>query len=211
MPKMGRRPIRREVTRPSVANALFSRTQQRVLALFFGQPGRGYRMTELIALTGSGSGAVQREVKRLVDSGLVTRTSTGRDKAYRANQDAAIFRELHGIVEKTIGVATVIHEALAAVSNRIRFGILYGSVAKQSDTMASDIDVLCVSDDLTLEEVYAALAPAERRLGRRVSPTLYTSGEFRRARRDRDAFLTKVLAGKHIVLIGTEDAIAPTG
>ena len=190
-----------------MADALFSRTQQRVLALLFGQPERSYGMTELITLTGSGSGAVQREVKRLVASGLVTRTPIGREKKYQANQRAAIFGELHGIVEKTTGVATVIQSALAAIADHARFGILYGSIAKATDTVNSDVDILLVSDDLTLEEVFSALAPAEQRLGRRVSPVLYTSAEFRCARREDNPFLTKVLAGKHIVLLGSEDAI----
>jgi hypothetical protein len=39
-----------------------------------------------------------------------------------------------------------------------------------------DIDVLVVADDLTLEEVYAALRSAETRLGRQFSPTLYLEG-----------------------------------
>ena len=44
---------------------------------------------------------------------------------------------------------------------------LYGSVAKQTDTATSDVDLLVVSDELTLEELYASLAPAEKSLGRR--------------------------------------------
>ena len=49
----------------SVADALFTTTQQRVLALLFGQPVRSFFATELNELTGSGSGAVRRELKRL--------------------------------------------------------------------------------------------------------------------------------------------------
>ncbi len=49
-----------------LAGALFTTTQQRVLALLFCQPSRSFRTGELIQLTGAGSGAVQRELKRLV-------------------------------------------------------------------------------------------------------------------------------------------------
>ena len=190
-----------------MADALFTRSKQRVLGLLYGQPARDFGVAELISLAESGSGAVQRELQRLVGSGLVTFTIDRRNKLYRANQAAPIYEELRSIIEKTGGVATVIQGALAAIADRIRFGILYGSVAKETDTATSDIDILLVSDDLTLEEVFAALAPAEQRLGRRVSPTLYTSAEFRHGRRERTPFLTKVLAGKHVVLAGSEDAI----
>lgn len=49
----------------TMADALFSGTQQRVLGLLFGQPTRSYYASELIALAGIGSGAVQRELARL--------------------------------------------------------------------------------------------------------------------------------------------------
>lgn len=58
---------------------------------------------------------------------------------------------------------------------------------------------------LTLEEAYTLLAPLEARLGRRIEPTLYTGDELRRRRRGRSAFLTKVLAGEHTVLMGNID------
>jgi predicted nucleotidyltransferase len=74
------------------------------------------------------------------------------------------------------------------------------------DRAQSDVDVLIVADDLTLEEVYPALAPAEKRLGRPVNPTLYTPVEFRRRRDDRNSFLSKVLAAEHRDLIGDEHA-----
>lgn len=45
-------------TPTSLADALFATTQQRVLALLFGQPHRSFFTSELIELTGSGSGAV---------------------------------------------------------------------------------------------------------------------------------------------------------
>jgi hypothetical protein len=74
MPKMGipKKRIIHARRQQSLADALFSTTQQRVLALLFGQPGRSFYATELIGLTGAGSGAVQRELARLEQSGLVT-------------------------------------------------------------------------------------------------------------------------------------------
>lgn len=192
-----------------MAGALFSRTQHRVLSLLFGQPERAFTISELIALARSGSGAVQRELKHLLDSHLVAVSGAGRQKLYRANPDAAIYHELRSIIEKTGGVPEQLRSALARLGPRVRFAALYGSVAKATDTATSDIDVLVVSNELTLEEVFDALQDAERRLGRRVSPTLYTSDEFGRRRKAGHPFLTRVLEGKHTVLVGSEhDAVA---
>lgn len=217
MPKMGISKTKRHAAPPArqgravplrsnLAGALFSATQQRVLGLLFGQPERTFFTTELINLVGAGSGAVQRELRRLVDSGLVTVTSVGNQKHYQANVAAPIFEELRSIVTKTLGPAEVLRQALSSLADEVALAVLYGSVAKHTDSARSDIDVLIVSDALTLEQVYAALAPAEQQLGRRVSPTLYTEAEFRRRRAKGNPFLTRVFAGEHVVLMGEEDA-----
>jgi predicted nucleotidyltransferase len=211
---MGKRHPRATATeaRPtSFADALFSRTQQRVFSLVFGQPERTFSTSELISLAGSGSGAVQRELQRLLDSKLVVATTTGRQKRYQANAAAPIFHELRAIVDKTAGVPGRLRAALAPLAGRIHLALLYGSVAKHADTAASDIDVLLVSDELALENVFSALQAAEHDLGRSVSPTLYTSDEFRSRRRTRHPFLTKVLDGPHVILVGSEHAIPAAG
>lgn len=197
--------------RTGIADALFSATQQRVLTLLFGQPGRSFFTNELIGLVGAGSGAVQREVRRLVESGLVTVTRLGSQKHYQANPAAPIFEELRGIVTKTLGMAEVLRAALAQLGESVRLALLYGSVAKGSDTAHSDVDLLVVSDTLTLEQIYEALTPIERQLGRRVSPTLYTVAEFRRRRASSNPFLTKVLAGETIRLTDDRDDLLAAG
>jgi predicted nucleotidyltransferase len=197
--------------RTSVADALFSATQQRVLGLLFGQPQRSFFTSELIALAGGGSGAVQRELRSLEESGLVTLSRVGNQKHYQANPDAPIFAELCGIVRKMLGPAEVLREALAPLQGDLQAALLYGSVARRSDTAQSDIDVLLVSDTLTLEQVFAALAPAEQRLGRPVSPTLYTVAEFRRRQDKGNPFITRLLAGDTLPLTGGTDAFLAAG
>ncbi len=105
------RPTRRKVaadtTAPiSLADALFTATQQRVLALLFGEPGRSFYTSELIDRIGAGSGAVQRELKRLAGSGLVTVKRIGNQKHYQANPDSPVFEELCGLVRKILGSTT---------------------------------------------------------------------------------------------------------
>ncbi len=184
-----------------MASALFTTTQQRVLGLLFGRPERSFFATEVISLAGAGSGAVQRELQRLDESGLVTVTRVGNQKHYQANKAAPVFEELRGLALKMFGPAESLRFALAPLADHLHAAWLYGSIAKGSARAQSDIDVLIVADDLTLEKVYAALAPAEKKLGRTVSPTLYTAKEFERRRAAGNPFLTKVLAGELIPLV----------
>lgn len=191
--------------RTSLSDALFTTTQQRVLSLLFGQPSRSFFASELIELTGSGSGAVQRELQRLVSSGLVTVTRVGKQKHHQANPECAVFEELRSLVVKTVAMAEPIRQALEPLADRIALALVYGSVAKGTDTATSDIDLLVVSDQLMLEDLYAAFAPVETKLQRRVAPTFYTTKEFRERKAAGNAFLTGVLADGHLVLIDTKD------
>lgn len=214
MPTRSSRPTRRKAASDrtdvstSLADALFTTTQQRVLALLFGQPSRSFFASELIALTGSGSGAVQRELKRLTASGLVTVKRIGKQKHYQANANCPVFEELCALVRKTVAMVAPIRQALAPLAAGIALALVYGSVAKGTDTASSDIDLLVVANDLTLEALYAALAPVEASLDRKISPTLYTEHEYGRRRAAGNPFLTRMLDGEHLVLIGSDDVAA---
>jgi len=189
----------------SLADALFTATQQRLLGLLFGQPERSYFVTELIELADVGRGAVQRELARLARSQLVVIERLGNQKHYRANPDSPIYTELCSIVSKTVGVEEHVRVALQPLASRISLALIYGSVAKHSDTAKSDIDLLVVSDELTLEDLYATLSAAEQKLGRQVNPALYTVSEFQKRRSDNNAFLSRVFAGPTAILTGQLD------
>ena len=188
-----------------MADALFSGTRQKVLGLLFGQPERNYSLSELIRLVGAGSGAVQREVQRLGDNGLLAVDTLGRSKWFKANPDSPIYEELCAIARKILGPQVVIQEALDAIDERLDLAILYGSVARGTDRAESDIDLLLVAENLPLEDAFAVLAPAEKALGRSIHPTLYTRAEFEQRRHSGNPFLTEVLLNKHIVLKGRLD------
>ena len=190
----------------SLADALFTATQQRLLGLLFGQPERSFFVTELIDLADVGRGSVQRELARLARSELVLIERHGNQKHYRANPDSPVFKQLCSIVSKTLGIEEKLRSALEPLRARMSLALIYGSVARHADRASSDIDLLVVSDDLTLEDLYANLSSAEQRLGRQVNPTLYTRNEFHKPRSEHNGFLDRVLAGPTMVLAGELDA-----
>jgi predicted nucleotidyltransferase len=192
---------------PSLADALFPKVRQRVLAVLFGNPARSFYANEVIALAGSGSGAVQRELAGLSQAGLLTVTRQGNQKHYQANAEAPVFAELRGLVLKTSGLADVLRAALLPLAPRIRAAFVFGSVASRQDTAQSDIDVLVVSPSLGYGELFGALEPATAALGRTVNPTLYTPADLALRRAQDNAFVARVLDQPKIWLIGNEEAL----
>jgi predicted nucleotidyltransferase len=194
--------------RVGLADALFTATQQKVLRLLYGQPGRSFFASELIALASAGTGAVQRELRRLEESGLVTSHTVGRQRHYQANADAPIFAELRRIVVKTFGIAQPLRQALKPLAARLTLACIYGSIARGSDSAASDIDLLVVSDELMLEDLYRALERAERLLGRKVNPTLVKTAEFTARRQSEGTFMNKIMSGPVIPLFDESNLCA---
>lgn len=189
----------------ALGDALFTRVQQRVLGLLFGQPERRFQSAELIRLVGAGAGATHRVLTRLADAGLVSVAFQGRQKFYQARSDSPVFEELAGLVRKTVGMVGPLREALAPFEERIHAAFVYGSVASGRDRAESDVDLLVLSDDLDYGALFDALQHAESRLARPVNPNVMTPEEWCRKRRVPDSFVSRVGDRPKLFVIGSED------
>ncbi|WP_233200592.1 nucleotidyltransferase domain-containing protein [Limnohabitans sp. G3-2] len=190
----------------SIADALFSKVRQRVLAVLFVAPDRSFYTNEVIGLAQSGAGAVQRELADLAAAGLLTVRKQGNQKHFQANAASPVFTELRALVLKTMGLADVLRTALLPIAPQISLAFVFGSMAKQQDTNASDVDVLLVSDTLGYGDVFAALEPATQTLGRAIHPALYSAVNFQTRQLGDNAFVNRVMQQPKIWLIGQEES-----
>jgi predicted nucleotidyltransferase len=188
----------------SLSNALFSKVQQRVLALIFGHPERSFYTSEIVRSVHSGTGAVERELSRLQGSGLVSVERIGNQKHYRANHESPIFEELQSLVVKTVGLNETIRKMLEPYSEKIEAAFVYGSVARGTDTARSDIDLMVIGDELDYSKLYAALQNAETLLRRKVSPTFLAREDWRRKVSEKGSFVGKVGRLPKIFIFGSE-------
>src|SRR5271167_1751461 len=117
----------------SISNALFSKVQQRVLALIFSHPERSFYTSEIVRTVHSGTGAVERELSRLRRSGLVSVERIGNQKHYRPNHESPSFEELQSLGIKTVAVTEPLRKSLEPYSDKIKPAFVYGSVAKGTD------------------------------------------------------------------------------
>ena len=195
----------------SIATALFSDSQSRVFRWLFGQPEREFHLSELRRLTGLGSASLQRELNRLAEVGLVRSERVGNLRRFQANPQSPVFGELVGLTRKTLGVEPMLREALLPLSRNLKGAWAYGSVAKQTDTAQSDIDVMLVGKNLRLAKVLELLVPLEAQLGRKINPTVYTPAEFAKRRAEPDSFVNRVLAQPILPLIENPDGPARAG
>ena len=187
-----------------IAATLFGKTRRAVLARLFLEPQREYRLRELARLAGISAGSVQQELRQLVAADLALRRESGAQVTYRANTASPVFGELRALVEKTSGIEQLLRRALEPAARRIRLALIYGSIARGTNRATSDLDLLVVGS-LGFEELLRLLGPAEKKIGREVSPRLYSEQEFRERRRRGDRFLAAVLRGPRVMLLGVLD------
>lgn len=195
----------------SIATAIFSDSQSRVFRWVFGQPDRSYHLSELRRLTGLGSASLQRELNRLAGAGLVRTEKVGNLRRFQANPQSPVYGELVGLTCKTLGLEPVLREALLPLVPDLKAAWVYGSVAKQTDTAQSDIDLMLIGESLLLGRVLELLVPLEAQLGRKINPTCYTPADFERRRAEPDSFVNRVLAQPMLPLIGDANEPARAG
>ena len=197
-------PRKTTATDTTISSALFSKVQKRVLALIFGRPDRSFYMSEIVRAIQSGTGAVERELSRLERSGIVSVERVGNQKHYRANTKSPTYAEIHGLIQKTVGLKEPLKDALEPYNPRIRAAFVYGSIAKQSDTARSDIDLMVVGDDITYSDLYSGLEQAEKILSRPINPTILDIAEWRSRRAKKNAFIRKIWDQPKIFIFGSE-------
>ena len=192
----------------SIADALLTKTQQRVLSVLFGNSARSYYASEIIARAQIGSGSVQRELARLEASGLITSERIGNQKHFRANAKSPVFEPLRELVLRTSGLADVLRSAMEPLAPQIIAAFVFGSIAKGEDTASSDVDLLVVSESLSFADLFAVLDAPMRRLGRQVNPVVYGHPELQELRRNKDSFVERVMSQPKIWIHGDEDALS---
>ncbi len=195
------------MTTMSIGSALFGGVRQAVLAILFCHSDESFHMRHIVRSVGMGSGAVQRELARLVDAGLVIRVRRGNQVLYRANTESPVFAELRGLMVKTVGIADALRASLAALSDRIEVAFVYGSVARGTERADSDVDLMIIGS-ATLRDVVAALESTEKEIRREVNPSVFASDEFRERMAVGEHFVTSVLAEEKVFLIGDDDELS---
>jgi uncharacterized protein len=143
---------------------------------------------------------LSKELGRLQAEGLFRSEVSGRQKYFRLNRDYALFKEVRGIVTKTIGAVPLIAQSLEKIEG-LGEAYLYGSFARNQQDASSDIDVLVIG--VPPGEVLAvAMQKLERQLGREINYTVLTPMEFGARRSRKDAFLENVWRNKRVTLVG---------
>jgi predicted nucleotidyltransferase len=200
------RKLLRIMRKTATLQALFPTVRQGVLAATLMQPEKWWFLSELAEFLGTRPSSLQRELRALVEIGVLERRREGTRAYFRARKQSPIFRELRSIFEKTAGIGPSLRQLLEPFEQKIVSAFVYGSLARAEEHAASDIDLMVVGN-IGLAELTPPLRAAEKRRHREINVTNYSVEEFREKTARDDHFLTSVLKKPKHFLKGAQSEL----
>ena len=189
----------------SVLTILFPQVRAEVLRLLFADPGKELHLRELSRLSQLALGTLQAEVRKLAAAELIVARRDGNRLYYRANTSHPVFPELQGLALKTTGLREQLVTALVGLAG-VRLAFVFGSQASGTAGAASDVDLLLVGS-VGLRALAPRLRPVAEALGREINPHVLAPDTLSAKARSGDAFVTTVLAGPKLWIIGGADEL----
>lgn len=192
-------------------DALFgSKTRVKLLHLFLNNPGKAFYVREITRLIDEQINSVRRELSNLLEVGVITSDSADNKLYYEINQRyefyvpfRAIFADEH--IEATTDTGSSISSWQDQIKDLtgVRLALAAGVLVKGS---ASDIDLLIVGD-VSPTKLKSTMKVIEKQEARELNYSIITYDEFYYRLSVRDKFITEILAGKHAVLVDTDNML----
>lgn len=182
-----------------LADLFTSNTRAEIMRILFDGEVREYYLRDIEKKTHIQINSLQKEVKHLLSIDLIKSRKDGNRIYYKANISHPIYSDLVSIVEKTIGIVAILKDKLS--DPKIECAFIFGSIAKNKEKAASDIDLIIIGD-LGMRALTKLLSGLQEKLGREINPHIYTKEEFKKRISAKDHFITSVLKEEIKPIIG---------
>lgn len=185
-----------------LAELLTSNTRAEIMRILFDGSGDARYLREIEKLSHIKINSLQKEVKHLASIDLIKARVDGNRIYYTANKEHPLYPDLVSIVEKTVGVVTILKDRM--MDSKVKCAFIFGSVAKDREGATSDVDLIVIGD-LGMRTVSKLLSGVQEKLGREINPHVYSEEEFRKRIKAKDHFVTSVLKNKLKPIVGNVD------
>ena len=187
-----------------LAKILSSKIRAEIFRLLFGTNDKALHMRDIERRSGFAIGTIQGELKKLSKLDLVLKEIDGNRTYYRANKNHPLYNDIHNLVLKTTGLVDVLRNALE--TQKIKLAFVFGSFAKGEESADSDIDLMVIGN-LGLRDITRLLSDTQGKILREINPHVYSLDEFIKKYKKNDHFVSQVVEGPQIFIIGSEDEL----
>ncbi len=177
-----------------------SRTRVALLSKLLMNSDKTFHIRELSNDLGIPYSMLYKEEKNLVSLGILYEEKRGKLTLVYVNKDLPYLAELRGLISRTAGLADVLRVRLAKFE-KIRYALVYGSLASGKESQSSDVDLLIIGD-IDEERILKAVNQCEAALGREINYILWSESEFRRRVKGKHHLLADIVRNPVIMIIG---------
>lgn len=186
------------------SDIITSKVRIKVLELFFSNLKELYHVRGIVREINEEINAVRRELDKFEKDGILRKEPRGNRIYYSVRSEHPFFGDLISMVAKTTGLGGKLIESKNKLG-KVAFIMFSGKFARFKDRKRDDdVDILIVGD-VVLPELAALIRVEESERGREINYTVMSREELDFRKRRRDPFLTGILSGSRVMIIGDEE------
>ncbi|MDP2956213.1 MAG: nucleotidyltransferase domain-containing protein [Longimicrobiales bacterium] len=195
----------------SLASLFPSMAMARLVVFFAVHPGQRFHLRELKRRTRLSSASLQRELRRLVDSGALEREEGDDHRVHFTQKEAHDAWRAWTLLLRSIATpADVLREALVDARG-VEGAFVYGSTVRGDARPGSDVDVFLIVREREPSRAWRRqLSEVEFLLGRPLDVVEYSVGTAQPGARSGNPFLRRILAEPKTWICGGPESLGAT-
>ena len=188
-----------------LADVITSKSRVKLLNVFLTEPYEMFHVRECVRKTGDEINAVRRELQFLEKHGIFVKEQRANRIYYSLDKNYPFYYDLLIIGSKTIGLGNEVLKNKAKLG-KIKFAMFSGQFVRRIKKNPDDVDFIMVGT-IVLPELALLVRNEEARLAMEINYTAMSEEEFKFRKKRNDPFISGILAGSRVMLIGDEEAL----
>lgn len=157
-----------------IETLISSKTRIKLLLKFFLNSKTTAYLRNLESEFGESTNSIRVELNRLTEAGMLTTEPSGNKKLFRVNTQHPLYKELHNIVLKYVGLDQIIENVIKRLGH-VEQVYLTGSFSRGLDSSIVDLLIIGEVDKVFLVEL---VEKAEAIIQRKIRYLIYGADEF---------------------------------
>jgi len=158
-----------------IETLISSKTRVKLLFKFFLNKDATAYLRSLESEMGESTNAIRLELNKFEKAGLLKSVANGNKKIFSANTAHPLFREIHNILLKHIGIDQIINNVIERLGNVDRV-YLTGAFAKGIDSPIVDLILI---GELDREYLSSLVVKAEDVISRKIRYVIFSNEEYK--------------------------------
>ncbi len=182
-----------------------SKTRVKLLSLFLDNQSEMYHVREIVRRVSEEINAVRRELILLEKKGVLSREPRANRVYYYLDKNYPYYYDLLRLHAKSNGLGFDIIKNKVKLG-KIKYAMLSGKFTRKIRENPDDVDLLIVGT-VVLPELSLVVKQEETKRGEEINYTVMTEEEFIFRKKRLDPFITSVISGSRVMLIGDEETL----